>query len=44
MRPWQQASVIALKVDDAILASLEKHERVMLRRLLDKLSPRAPRG
>jgi DNA-binding MarR family transcriptional regulator len=40
----QQATVIALKVDDAILASLEKHERVTLRRLLDKLSPRPPRG
>jgi MarR family transcriptional regulator, lower aerobic nicotinate degradation pathway regulator len=40
----QQATVIALKVDDAILASLEKHERVTLRRLLDRLSPRPPRG
>jgi hypothetical protein len=48
--PWnialalRQATVIALKVDDAILASLEKGERDMLRQLLDKLSPRTPRG
>ena len=38
----QQATAIALKVDDAMLASLEKDERDMLRRLLDKLSARAP--
>jgi DNA-binding MarR family transcriptional regulator len=36
----QQATLIALKVDDAILGSLAKEERDMLRRLLDKLSPR----
>ena len=38
----QQAMAIALKLDDAILASLEKDERDTLRRLLDKLSSRPP--
>jgi DNA-binding MarR family transcriptional regulator len=40
----QQAMAIALKLDDAILASLEKDERDTLRRLLDKLSSRPPQG
>jgi DNA-binding MarR family transcriptional regulator len=40
----RQATAIALKVDDAMLASLEKGERDMLRRLLDKLSLRTPRS
>jgi len=40
----QQAMAIALKLDDAILASLEKDERDTRRRLLDKLSSRPPQG
>jgi DNA-binding MarR family transcriptional regulator len=40
----RQATAIALKVDDAMLASLEKGERDMLHRLLDKLSLRTPRS
>ncbi|MDN7182706.1 winged helix DNA-binding protein [Caballeronia sp. SEWSISQ10-4 2] len=40
----QQAMAIALKLDDVILASLEKDERDTLRRLLDKLSSRSPQG
>ena len=40
----QQATAIALKLDDAILASLAKDERDTLCRLLDKLSARPSRG
>ncbi|SAL30444.1 MarR family transcriptional regulator [Caballeronia udeis] len=38
----QQATAIALKLDDVMLDSLEKDERDTLRRLLEKLSVRPP--
>jgi DNA-binding MarR family transcriptional regulator len=38
----QQATAIAMKLDDVMLDSLEKDERDTLRRLLDKLSARPP--